>query len=254
MQNTARRGKKAMLNQSLNGVEAILLFVGPAGSGKTTSLMKLVVQHVMEYGEQSCAIVNCDHHSVGARERIDRFGELVGVDVLQVNAELDLNRAIASVAKRQLVVIDTPGLGPKSEDLAQLLRTLASSHYEIARCLVVPANLQYESMCQARRLYASKKQASCIATRMDEATSCGPILSFIAHSELPIRYLGTGTKIPDDLISADSAELVSVAISLMGDEFAKAGLRDLTNSRSENMFDQGRSQHQRFEQEKVMDL
>jgi flagellar biosynthesis GTPase FlhF len=211
--------------------DGIYAFVGPAGGGKTTSLMKVVVKHIMEHGENSCAIINCDRYSVGAIDRIQRFGELTGVDVIQVGPDRNLNEAIAAVAKRRLVAIDTPGLSPKSVDLLEQLQSINRSHYEISRLLVLPANLQYASMQMARKLYAGKRLSSCIATRMDEVPSCGALLSFLAQSELPLRYLGTGPQIPDDLEVANVPELIHLSLSLMDQEFAKAGISDLTKEK-----------------------
>ena len=64
----------------------------------------------MEHGENSCAIISCDHSVWLTSDRIQRFGELTGVDVIQVGPDRNLNEAIAAVAKRRLVAIDTPGL------------------------------------------------------------------------------------------------------------------------------------------------
>ncbi|MFN3237387.1 MAG: hypothetical protein ACE37D_10025 [Pseudomonadales bacterium] len=233
--------------------EGIYAFVGSAGSGKTTSLMKLVVQYLAEFDADSCAIINTDRYSVGARERIGRFGELVGVDVIQVGPDLNLNEAIARVAKRRLVLIDTPGLSPKSEDLTEQLYQLGTSHFDINRLMVIPANLQYQSMCQARKLYGSKQPVTCVATRMDEALSCGPVLSYLAQSEMPLRYLGTGTKIPEDFIEADATDLVQAAVGLMGDEFAKAGLTDFTKRRTHAKRPEP-ADGDHIKQDKVLDL
>lgn len=239
-----------------DGVYAV---VGPAGSGKTTSLMKVIVNHVEQHGENSCAIINCDRHSVGAMDRIQRFGDLVGVDVIQVGPDRELNQAIAGVSKRRLVVIDTPGLSPKSADLHQQLQAIDRSHYEISRLLVVPANLQYASMQMARKLYGGKRLTSCVATHMDEALSGGPIMSFLVQTELPLRYLGTGPRIPDDWVQADIPELIQTSLSLMDEEFAKAGMSDLTKKAvTKKARTQLRSKSEAasgmLQQDKVMDL
>ena len=248
-----------MLNTESPVTDGVYAFVGPAGGGKTTSLMKVIVNHVMQHGENSCAIINCDRYSVGALERIERFGELVGVDVLQVGADRDLNEAIAGVSKRRLVVIDTPGLSSKSSDLFEQLQSINRSHYEINRLLVLPANLQFAAMQMASKLYAGKRLSSCIATRMDEVPSCGPLISFLAQSELSLRYLGTGPQIPDDLEAASIPELIHLSLSLMDQEFAKAGITDLTKEemdKNAKRSPRAAAKRQRADTavEKVMDL
>ncbi|MGK0336946.1 MAG: flagellar biosynthesis GTPase FlhF [Candidatus Azotimanducaceae bacterium] len=61
-----------MIQPGPNVTEGIHAFVGPAGSGKTTSLVKLITRHIMQHGEDSCAIINCDRFRMGAREQPTR--------------------------------------------------------------------------------------------------------------------------------------------------------------------------------------
>ena len=209
--------------------QGIHAFVGPAGSGKTTSLVKLITRHIMQFGEDDCAIINCDRYRMGAREQLTRLGELMGVDVLHVGPALELNQAIANVHKRRFVVIDMPGLGMQDEQLSGELFRLSSSHYDIQRYLVMPANLQFSAMQMARSCFAGKTGTSCILTRLDETSSLGAALSFLVQNELPLAYTSDGPHIPEDISLGRGDELMQSALALMGGQFAKAGLSDLTN-------------------------
>lgn len=230
-----------MIQPGPSTTAGINAFVGPAGSGKTTSLVKLITRHVMQYGADSCAIINCDRYRMGAREQLTRLGELMGVDVLHVGSELDLDKAIASVHKRPFVAIDMPGLGMQDEQLGPELFRLSSSHYDIHRYLVMPVNLQFSAMQMARTCFTGKeagkevgkgpgkKSTSCILTRLDETSSLGAALSFLVQSELPLAYTSDGPHIPEDICLGRGDQLLESALTLMGGQFAKAELSDLTN-------------------------
>jgi flagellar biosynthesis GTPase FlhF len=230
-----------MIQSAKNTTEGIHAFVGPAGSGKTTSLIKLMTRHILQFGEDSCAIINCDRFRMGAKEQMTRLGELMGIDVLHVGPSLDLNQALANVHKRQFIAIDMPGLGMQDEQLNAELFRLSSSHYDIRRFLVMPANLQFSSMQLVRDCFASRKGTSTILTRLDEVSSLGAGLSFLAQSELSLAYTSDGSHIPEDIAIGRGDELVHRAMKLMGGEFAKAALSDLT--KGQEMSNQSFQQH-----------
>ena len=54
-------------------------FVGPAGGGKTTTLIKLVTRQVKEFGAESTAIIGCDNYRAGAMHLLGRIAKLLGV-------------------------------------------------------------------------------------------------------------------------------------------------------------------------------
>jgi len=195
----------------LRGIKA---FVGPAGSGKTTSLLKLVTRHVLQFGAASCAIINCDRYRSGAKEQLQRMGELLDVQVINTNSEFNINQAIAKVAHRDLVVIDMPGLGCTDPLLKEEMRRLSSSNYEIGKCLVLPANFQGQDMEKAYKTYGKGLWTSTIFTHIDDCSSLGTVLSFLAKTNLKLAYLSDGPHIPENISAAAGEDLVRKAIGI----------------------------------------
>ncbi|MBV1877973.1 MAG: hypothetical protein KUG79_10060 [Pseudomonadales bacterium] len=204
-----------MIKTDVPPASGIKAFVGPAGSGKSTCLIKLITRHVMQFGASSCAIINCDRYRAGAKENLTRLGELLDVEVLHVQGEFSLDQAITQVAHRQLVVIDLPGLSRLDEQLKQEMSRLAASRYDIRRYLVLPANLQIAAMHMATQIYADTDRSSCILTRLDECDSLGPALSFIIQRQLPLAFTSNGTHIPEDITAARSLDFVHTALELL---------------------------------------
>jgi flagellar biosynthesis GTPase FlhF len=63
---------------------------------------------------------------------------------------------------------------------------------------------------------------------LDETNSLGAALSFLAQSEIPLAYTSNGPHIPEDIAVGRGDALVQQAMKMMGGQFAKAALSDLT--------------------------
>jgi len=220
----------------------IKAFVGPAGGGKTTTMLKLITRQVMQLGPESCAIINCDRYRSGAKEQLVRMGELLDVQVMNTSSKFNLNQAIAKVAHRGLVVIDMPGLGFTDPLLHGELFKLSSSNYSIDRYLVLPAYLQKTDMERALKVHG--KRASVIFTHLDDCTSLGVALSFLIKNSLKLAYISDGPHIPKDLSRGVGIDLIRRAIALADSsltramntsapEVAKTPISDFTNGGSQ---------------------
>jgi len=220
----------------------IKAFVGPAGGGKTTTMLKLITRQVMQFGPESCAIINCDRYRSGAKEQLVRMGELLDVQVMNTSSKFNLNQAIAKVAHRSLVVIDMPGLGFTDPLLHGELFKLSSSNYNIDRYLVLPAYLQNTDMEGALKVYG--KHASVIFTHLDDCTSLGVALSFLIKNSLKLAYISDGPHIPEDLSHGVGIDLIRRAIALADSSLtnamntsapgvAKTAISDFTNGGSQ---------------------
>src|SRR6202000_3485053 len=80
----AQRLHYALLSRRLKVCEApvgrsgALLMVGPAGSGKTTTLSKLATRYVMEHDGANLVIISADDERLGSHEQLRSLGRLLG--------------------------------------------------------------------------------------------------------------------------------------------------------------------------------
>lgn len=211
--------KISIENVPARGIRA---FVGPAGSGKTTCLIKIITRHVFQFGSASCAIVNCDRYRVGAKEQLHRMGELLDVQVINTTGDFSLNQALAKVAHRDLVLINMPGLGMSDPLLGGELFKLNNASYDISRYLVLPANYQEADMDKALGIYGEGKTTSGIFTHLDECSSLGASLNFLIKKKLRLAYVSNGAHIPEDISRPGGVDLVRQAISLADSSLAGA--------------------------------
>lgn len=215
----------AHLARSINTPEIDLLeqggviaLVGPAGMGKTTTLAKLAARYVLKYGAQSIALVSMDSFRIGAQEQIKTLGRILNVPVTLVDPGQSLIQAMAPLARKRLVLIDTAGLPANDPALRMQLEALSSLSLNVKNYLVLAATSQSQVLKAAWQNYRSCGLVGCILTKLDEAGSLGEALALAISQHLPVAYLADGPKIPDDLHVARAHQLVSRAVSLQSPE------------------------------------
>lgn len=192
----------------------VIALVGPAGMGKTTTLAKLAARYVLKYGPQSIALVSMDSFRIGAQEQIKTLGRILNVPVTQVEPGQSLAQALAPLARKRVVLIDTAGLPGNDPALRLQLDSLAARGVQSKNYLVLAATSQAQVLKAAYHSYKRCGLAGCIVSKVDEAASLGEVLGLAISQHLPVAYLADGPKIPDDLQVPRSHQLVSRAVSL----------------------------------------
>ncbi len=196
----------------------VIALVGPAGAGKTTTLAKLAARYVLKYGARNIALVSMDSYRIGAQEQLRTLGRILDVSVTPVDAGQSLTQALAPLARKRVILIDTAGLPASDPALRMQLEALASRGIKSRNYLVLAATSQSQVLKAAWHSYKRCGLAGCILTKLDEAGSLGEVLGLAISQRLPVAYLADGPRIPDDLHLPRAHQLVSRAVSLQSSE------------------------------------
>jgi flagellar biosynthesis protein FlhF len=191
-----------------------LALVGPNGAGKTTTLAKLATRWVLERGPRELTLVSADGDRLGSHEQLQALGRLLGAPTHAADGPDALQRLLRRVTGRGLVLIDTPGIAPRSDRVDAELVPLLGPGAGIEVALVMSASAQAETLERALQRYRVLAPSSCVLTRLDEAASLGPALSVLLRSRLPVAWLCHGPRIPDDIERARPHQLVARAVKL----------------------------------------
>ena len=205
----------------------VLALVGPNGAGKTTTLAKLAARWVLEHGPHDLLLVTTDGDRLGSHEQLAALGRLLGVAARTVAGTEPLQGLLRQRAGRGLVLIDTPGLAPRSRRIGSELAPLLVPCEGIRSALVLPASAQAETLDEVVRNYRPLEPACCILTRIDEAATLGPALSLLYRSRLPVAWFCNGPRIPDDIERARPHQLVARAVKLASRSAAQPDAEDL---------------------------
>lgn len=196
----------------------MIALVGPAGMGKTTTLAKLAARYVLKYGAQHIALVSLDSYRIGAQEQLKTLGRILNVPVTLVDPGQSLTQALAPLARKRVVLIDSAGLPANDPALRMQLEALASRGVNAKNYLVMAATSQGQVLKAAYHSYKRCGLSGCILTKADEATSLGEVLGLAISQRLPVAYLTDGPRIPDDLHVPRSHQLVSRAVGLQANQ------------------------------------
>ncbi|BBP45556.1 flagellar biosynthesis protein FlhF [Thiosulfatimonas sediminis] len=192
----------------------IIALVGPTGVGKTTTIAKLASRFVMRNSASDIALISTDSYKIGAQAQLKLFADLIQVPVYVAANQGELYSLLTAMASKKLVLIDTAGMSQK--DL-QLSKQLTSGHQGVnmvRNYLVMSAATQLSVMRDIVKSFGEVVLKGCILTKVDEATQLGNALTVLLESELPISYLSTGQRVPEDIEKIHARDLIDRAIVL----------------------------------------
>jgi len=192
----------------------VVALVGPTGVGKTTLLAKLAARWVLRHGPRQLVLITTDCVRIGAQEQIHTLGRLLGAPAYAVEGAAQLADLLEQLDDRKLILIDTAGLSQRDANLAKELAALRAASDRVETCLVMSAAAQAGAIEETFERFATAQPASCVLTKLDEATSLGGAMSTLVRTKLPLAYMSDGQRVPEDLSPARAHQLIARAVEL----------------------------------------
>lgn len=202
--------------QNLLANGGVFAFMGPTGSGKTTTIAKIAARFIIKHGAESVALISVDNYRSSAQQQLGNFARILGVPLQCVSGKLSLDTLLDQFKNKKLVLIDTAGMSRQDSAIAKQLTTLKYTRHAVKRFLMIPATHQLTVIKQSIELFKDYSPFSVIITKLDEATSLGEVLSLVIDNSLPVSFTTDGQRVPEDIRVARSHHLVSKAVWLTG--------------------------------------
>ena len=198
----------ALMNEG--GVYALM---GPTGVGKTTTTAKLAARCVLRFGAEKLALITTDSYRIGAYEQLRIYGQILGVAVHAVKDADDLQAVLASLQDKHMVLIDTVGMSQRDRAVSGQIAMLSSASRPVKRLLVLNAASHGDTLNEVVKAYRHGTQAGgglagCILTKVDEATHPGAVLDIVIRHQLPVHYVCSGQKVPENLVLGERRQLI----------------------------------------------
>ncbi|MCK5818488.1 MAG: flagellar biosynthesis protein FlhF [Psychromonas sp.] len=193
-----------------------IALLGPTGAGKTTTIAKLAAKFSMKYGADQVALITTDTYRIGAHDQLATYGKIMGCSVRVAKDADELSTILHQYKDKRLVLIDTAGMGQRDVRLAEQLDTLIeNSRVNIRSYLVISATAQRRVVQEAIDHFNQIPLTGCILTKVDESIGLGEALSVTMQQKLPISYITTGQRVPEDIEIATKQRLVDETIQAM---------------------------------------
>ena len=205
--------------------EAVVLFVGVNGSGKTTTVGKIAAE--AHGNDRKVLLGSADTFRAAAIEQLEEWARRADVEIVSRERGSDpasvcyetLERAEQTGA--DLVLIDTAGRLHTSDDLMRELTKVVEvvrrrSELPVYTVLVIDATTGQNGLQQAREFNKALDLDGIIVTKLD-GTAKGGISVAIAHElELPLYKIGVGEGI-EDLQDFDALDFANALIGELRD-------------------------------------
>ena len=185
----------------------IVVFIGPPGAGKTTTLTKIAIQEFLAR-RVSLRIISVDPYRVASHEKLRNFAGILGTSFTAASSMREFIEAVEEFRGKNTLLIDTPGYSgndfESARDLSGFLARLKDKEVH----LVLPASMKRGDMARCTRQFEEFRTNFLLFTKLDETESFGAIISTAIISGKPLSFFTNGQSIPEDLEVANLEALL----------------------------------------------
>jgi flagellar biosynthesis protein FlhF len=189
----------------------VLLFAGPTGVGKTTTIMKLAAR-LSAQGALRVGLVSCDSYRIGAQEQIRTFAEVAGIPLRTVFTDEDIQRSVKELHLCDVILVDTAGRSPRNQMHRMELAALAERLKPDEIHLVQSATTRLRDLRLALSAYKDIGPNRLVFTKLDETDSYGALCTLMAEENIPASILCFGQDIPEHMGDAAPEELARMIL------------------------------------------
>jgi len=191
----------------------VIVFIGPTGVGKTTTLAKLAANLVLNE-KKKVGLITSDTYRIAAVEQLKTYSEIIGIPLTAIYSSSEIGGAINSYKDKDIILLDTAGRSHKDQYQLMELKSLLKSNIDFEIYLVISATTKFSDCIEIIKSYSFLDDYKLLFTKLDETSTIGVLLNVAYITKKAISYITIGQSVPDDIEIADKDKIIN---SLIGD-------------------------------------
>ncbi|MGQ9855472.1 MAG: flagellar biosynthesis protein FlhF [Fervidobacterium sp.] len=194
------------LNTSVPELKGKVMFVGPTGVGKTTTLAKLAAKLKLN-DHRRVGIITLDTYRIAAVDQLKTYAMLLDVPIRVAYTPKEAKLEIEALADYDIILIDSAGRSQKNELHMTEIKAMSEIVEPDYVFLVVGMQYRSEDVKEIASKFSIVSPTHVILSKMDETSSLGHFVNVPTFLNVPIAFVTNGQRVPDDIIEANSREL-----------------------------------------------
>ena len=208
-------GKAEGIKEAESGPR-LVLFMGPTGVGKTTTIAKIASHFVMDE-KKRLALLTADTYRIAAAEQLRAYAHILEVPFRVVYTKEEAAAAVADFNDYDYIFVDTAGHSHQNEEqlnnMRELMDTLKQAG-EYQTFLVLSATTKYRDLLKIASNYEEVSDYQMIFTKLDETSTLGNLLNLKLYTDAEIAYVTCGQNVPEDIEQFNPQKTVKQLLSM----------------------------------------
>jgi flagellar biosynthesis protein FlhF len=205
------------------GETQVVIFMGPTGVGKTTTIAKLSSILLLTHHKQ-VGLVTSDTYRIAAVEQLRTYADIMGLDLKVIYSGNEIVTSIELLQRsHDVILVDTAGRSHHNKENILELKAMLDAIPNSDRFLVLSVTTREEDILGIIRAYEAISDFDLIFTKLDETGSIGVLLNICYLTGKQISYVTFGQNVPEDI---DRIQPDKIAKALMGTGFDRAAWRE----------------------------
>jgi len=189
----------------------VVLFAGPTGVGKTTTIAKIAANYYLNYNKK-VSMITADTYRIAAVEQLKVYADILGIPLSIVRSAGEMEETIKNYEDVDLILIDTAGRSYRDTDSFEEIKQTISAAQADEIYILLSMTMSTRNCKEVLENYKFIDDYKIIFTKYDEISAPGIILNALYYAKKQVSYITTGQNVPDDIEVFDTDKIAKKII------------------------------------------